>query len=274
MGNMLNDIKTLWHLVARRARGATHAERLESFYSGQAAGYDDFRKRMLHGRQELIQSISVPQGGVWVDLGAGTGENAEHLGDKLPLLNRMYLVDLSPSLLEQARRRVADRGWTNVVPVCHDATTFVPGEEFASNVAGESMSESEPPQATPAGSARLGTADVVTFSYSLTMIPDWFRAINHAFDLLKPGGTIGVVDFYVARKHPAEQLRKHPWTTRTFWPAWFASDNVFLSPDHLPYLRNRFETLLVEERRGKIPYMPLVRAPHYLFIGSKPKNLS
>lgn len=238
-----NDLKILWHLVAKRATGKTHADRLESFYSGQASGYDSFRKRMLHSREEMIQSIDVPARGVWVDLGAGTGENAEHLGDKLKQLSKMYLVDLSSSLLKQAEGRIAHRGWTNVVPVCHDATTFVPPE---------------------------GQVDVVTFSYSLTMIPDWFRAIDHAFTLLRPGGQIGVVDFYVARKYPADGRGKHAWSTRTFWPTWFGSDNVFLSPDHIPYLENKFQTVRLEERRGKLPYLPLIRAPHYLFLGRKP----
>jgi len=239
---LTNDIKTLWHLVFHRNRGNTHQERLESFYSGQAQGYDDFRRRMLHGRREMIQAIPIPPGGVWIDFGAGTGENAEHIGPAISQLSRMYLVDLSTSLLEQAQRRVEHRGWTNVVPVCHDATTFIPEEQ---------------------------QVDVVTFSYSLTMIPDWFRAIDHAFQVLKPGGLIGVVDFYVSRKHPADRQVRHPWSTRTFWPAWFASDNVFLSGDHVPYLKNKFETVQFEERRGKIPYLPLIRAPHYIFIGRK-----
>jgi S-adenosylmethionine-diacylgycerolhomoserine-N-methlytransferase len=257
MSKTVNDLKTLWHLVVRRARGRTHAERLESFYSGQADGYDDFRRRMLHGRREMIESIEVPEGGVWIDLGAGTGENAEHLGENLGKLKTMYLVDLSASLLEQARRRVEERGWTNVTPVCADATVFVPDDSLRNDES--SRSDSSP-----------GVADVVTFSYSLTMIPDWFRAIDHAFHLLKPGGRIGVVDFYVSRKHPAEGMTRHGWLTRSCWPIWFASDNVFLSPDHLPCLQSRFETLRLEERRGKIPYMPLVRAPHYVFIGRKP----
>ncbi len=240
---VLNDLRTLWNLVMHRTRGATHQERLDSFYSGQATGYDDFRRRMLHGRQEMIQSISVPEGGVWVDLGAGTGENAEHLGADLARLGHVYQVDLSTSLLEQAQKRVELRGWTNVTPVCHDATTFMPPE---------------------------GAADVVTFSYSLTMIPDWFRAIDQAYAMLKPGGTLGIVDFYVSRKYPAVGRKQHAWSTRSFWPLWFASDNVFLSSDHVPYLQNKFETIQLEERRGKIPYLPLVRVPHYIFIGHKP----
>jgi len=240
--SIVNDIKTLWHLVARRATGSTHQERLESFYSGQAGGYDDFRRRMLHSRDDMIQKIPVPENGVWIDLGAGTGENADRIGPAINSLKKMYLIDLSSSLLEQSQARVHARGWKHVFPVCHDATTFLPEE---------------------------GSADVVTFSYSLTMIPDWFRAMDHAHRLLKPGGVIGIVDFFVARKYPAAGQAKHGWTTRTFWPPWFGSDNVFLSPDHIPYLLNKFETIELSERRGKIPYMPFVRAPHYVFIGRK-----
>ncbi|WP_437192660.1 class I SAM-dependent methyltransferase [Planctomicrobium sp. SH527] len=241
---IVNDLKTVWHLVARRASGNTHQERLDSFYSGQATGYDDFRRRMLHSRDDMIQKISVPKDGVWIDLGAGTGENADRIGPQIADLKKMYLVDLSTSLLEQSQARIKARGWNNVTPVCYDATTFMPEE---------------------------GAADVVTFSYSLTMIPDWFRAMDHAYKLLKPGGTIGVVDFFVARKYPGEGNVKHGWTTRTFWPPWFGSDNVFLSPDHIPYLQNKFETVELSERRGKIPYLPFVRAPHYVFIGRKPQ---
>ena len=111
----------------------------------------------------------------------------------------------------------------------------------------------------------------MTCSYSLTMIPDWFAAMDQAYRMLKPGGVIGVVDFFVARKYPAESLAKHRWSRRTFWPTWFASDNVFLSPDHIPYLQNKFETVTLQQHRGKVPYLPFVRAPYYVFIGRKPQ---
>jgi S-adenosylmethionine-diacylgycerolhomoserine-N-methlytransferase len=196
-GGFFSDLRILWHMAVTGGRGRTHEERLENFYSGQAEGYDAFRKRLLHGREDLFASLpSVPGGG----------------------------------------------GWKNVTPVHHDATRFVPPE---------------------------GSADVVTCSYSLTMIPDWFAAIDQAHRILKPGGTLGVVDFFVARKWPAEGLAKHGWSTRTLWQAWFANDNVFLSPDHIPYLQNRFETVSLYQHRGKVPYLPFVRAPYYQFVGQK-----
>lgn len=242
-GGLFSDLKILWHMAVTGGRGRTHEERLENFYSGQAEGYDAFRKRLLHGREEMFTSLPSFPGGVWVDLGAGTGENAENWGPRLNEFSQAYLVDLSSSLLKIADKRIEARGWKNVKTVHADATKFIPPE---------------------------GSADVVTCSYSLTMIPDWFLAMDQALRMLKPGGTFGVVDFFVARKWPADGLRQHPWSTRTLWQAWFANDNVFLSPDHIPYLQSRFETVSLHQERGKVPYLPMVRAPYYRFVGRKP----
>jgi S-adenosylmethionine-diacylgycerolhomoserine-N-methlytransferase len=242
---LLADLKVLYHLTMKPVRGKDHASRLESFYAGQAEAYDDFRRRLLKGREELCQNIPLPVGGTWVDMGGGTGANLEFLGDKLPQLGKVYVVDLSPSLLQVARKRIAARGWSNAEAIEADATIF------------------QPPQ---------GPADVVTFSYSLTMIPDWFAALENAWEILKPGGILGVVDFYVSRKYPPDGLKRHGWPTRTFWPIWFSSDNVFPSPDHVPYLHRHFTPLDFEECRAKVPYLPLIRTPYYRFVGRKDKS--
>ncbi len=102
------------------------------------------------------------------------------------------------------------------------------------------------------------------------MIPDWFAAIENAKRILRPGGLIGVVDFYVSRKFPHEGLRRHRWFTRTLWPTSFAIDNVFPSSDHLPFLNHHFERVFLSENRSKLPYVPLLRTPYYIFVGRKP----
>jgi S-adenosylmethionine-diacylgycerolhomoserine-N-methlytransferase len=239
--SVLSDVRTLYHLTLAPVRGDSHTQRLERFYAPQARDYDAFRARLLPGREALWSSLPCPENGVWVDLGGGTGANLEHLGARLPRLQKVYVVDLSPSLLELARQRVRDRGWSNVEIVESDATQFAP------------------PTA----------ADIVTFSYSLTMMPDWFAAIDQACSILRPSGRVGVIDFYVSRKHPPAGQQRHAWPTRTLWPAWFALDNVLLSPDHVPYLQRRFELEHFSEHRGAIPYVPLLRPPYYLLIARK-----
>ena len=239
---LLQDAATLRRLLFTRVRGDSHRERLDAFYRGQAAGYDNFRKRLLQGRESLIERLPLTPGAIWIDLGGGTGANIAMAGDRLNHLAKIHLVDLCPSLVTVAKKRAEDAGWANVEVVEGDATQWRPAE---------------------------GLADVVTFSYSLTMIPDWFLAINHALSLLRPGGTIGIVDFYVSRKFPAARRAKHPWLHRTFWPTWFAADNVWLSPDHLPYLSASTEPVFVQESLAKVPYFPFLRVPYYQYLGRK-----
>jgi S-adenosylmethionine-diacylgycerolhomoserine-N-methlytransferase len=239
---LVSDLGIVYHMIFARSGGGSHGDRLEAFYRDQAGAYDDFRRRLLHGRREMIEALDIPAGGRLIDMGGGTGSNFEYLGDRRRLLQRITLVDLSPSLLRVADERIRQSGWDNVRTVLADATTY------------------EPPD---------GPVDLVTFSYSLTMIPDWFRAVDHARSILKPGGLIGVADFYVSRKWPPPGGAKHSRFRRSFWPLWFGWDNVFLSPDHLPYLQRHFQTVRLEERLGKMPYMLWLKAPYYIFVGRK-----
>jgi S-adenosylmethionine-diacylgycerolhomoserine-N-methlytransferase len=240
--SLTSDLRILYRLAFTRVRGDSHGDRLESFYRAQADGYDRFRERLLHGRAEMVRGLEFPDGAHMLDLGGGTGSNAEHLGDRLGRLARLDIIDLCPSLLRAAQERVRRHGWDKVHTVLADATTY----------------------------EAAGPADVVTFSYSLTMIPDWFGALERAHALLRPGGMIGVVDFYVSRKWPAPGLRRHAAFWRWFWPAWFGWDNVFLSPDHLPWLRAHFRTVRLEERLGRVPYLLGLKTPYYIFLGRKP----
>lgn len=245
----LSDLRVVYNLIkgAFGKGGATHKDRLESFYSAQAGDYDEFRKRLLFGREEMLKDVAASHGsgGIWVDMGGGTGANLEMMGDEAIMsFAKVYVVDLCGPLLEVARKRCEERGWHNVVLVEDDATTWVPEEGF-------------------------GQVDVLTFSYSLTMIPDWFAAVEHAAALLRPNGLLGVADFYVARKHPSAGMAKHSWLQRTFWPMWFAMDDVNPNPDHLPYIKRKFETVSVVETSASMPYIGWVapNMPIYRFIG-------
>lgn len=243
---LLRDLRVLYRLAFASGGGGTHAERMERFYRDQAPHYDAFRAHLLHGRERLFSLLPLEPGATWVDLGAGTGSNLELDPVRVAQLGAVWLVDLAPSLLAVARRRIAARGWDHVHVVEGDVTRFTLAD---------------------------GQADVVTLSYALTMIPDWFAAVEQALRLLRPGGVLGVVDFYVARKHPEPGRIHHSWLTRSGWPLWFAHDNVFLSADHLPYLGTRCNVTRLEEGRGSVPFLPGLRVPYYVFAGT-PRNPS
>jgi S-adenosylmethionine-diacylgycerolhomoserine-N-methlytransferase len=204
-------------------------ERLQAFYAPQADVYDDFRERLLKGRRELIDQLKLPDRARIVELGAGTGCNLVHFGERLAGCESLELVDLCPALLVEARRRAESH--VNVRVVEADATLYQP----------------ECP------------VDCVIFSYSLTMIPDWRAALDNAAEMLKSGGQIAVVDFTTSPQQG--------WLASTFWRSWFSHDGVHLDRQHLDALKNGCDEYWFEELRTSIPYLPGLRVPYYLFIG-------
>ena len=199
---------------------------------------------------------------IWVDIGGGTGYNIEAMQvylDVPTFFSKIYLVDLSPSLLDIARKRFDRLGW-NVEIVCQDARTFrlQPEAVKYDHLMPGSIGTSD-------GSERLG-AGLVTLSYSLSMIPDYYTVIDSLPSLLASDGTLGVVDFYVqsivetaGRTYTGGSFNRHvTWLGRVFWRAWFDVDRVGLEGARRDYLEYRFGTLkTVDERNyllGGIPY--------------------
>lgn len=217
----------------------SHAAALAAFYAPQADRYDAFRERLLHGRAAMVERLPVGAGARVIELGGGTGRNLDFFGERLAGFARVEIVDLCAPLLEVAAART--RRFDHVAVVHADASTYRPAEP----------------------------ADAVYFSYALTMIPAWATAVDNAVAMLRPGGTLGVVDFYVSGPAPPGGLVRHGWPTCAFWPAWFRHDGVHLSPEHLPYLRRRLDTVYLREARGPVPYLPLAAVPYYVFIGRK-----
>ena len=229
------ELRTLWQMARGAGNGGSHAERLERFYRPQAGHYDSFRERLLHGRRELVELLDPPDGAVVIELGAGTGRNAEHFGTRLLDFSHVELVDLCPALLEQARRRWAQQPRVRIIEA--DAVSYRP----------------------------LQPADCVYFSYSLTMIPQWRAALDNALAMLKPGGLLGVVDFDLPRGDCVADR-----CACEFWRRWFAHDGVHLDRAHVDTLRQLTETALLRESTAALPWLPGLRMPYSLSLGRKP----
>jgi S-adenosylmethionine-diacylgycerolhomoserine-N-methlytransferase len=229
--SLVAEARTLLTMLRGQPRAGSHAERLQAFYAPQAAHYDRFREQLLHGRDDLLRRLPLEPGDALIELGGGTGRNIEFLAERVQALGRVEVVDLCPALLAQARQRCAP--WPNVHVIEADVTHYRPAQP----------------------------ADVVLLSYALTMIPDWRTAAHNAYAMLRPGGTLAIVDFCLGETQPR-------WLGG-FWRRWFAHDGVHLSREHAAVLRALFPEHEYAERRAPVPYLPLLRVPYYLFLGVK-----
>ncbi|KAL4909694.1 hypothetical protein BDW74DRAFT_186212 [Aspergillus multicolor] len=229
---------------------------LESFYKKQASVYDTTRNRLLQGRNEMLALVAAqlktkPKGErIWVDVGGGTGWCIEAMSAFVNVpdfFSTVYLVDLSPSLCEVARKRFHRLGWKNVQVVCEDARTFCPPRK----------------------------ANLITMSYSLSMLPDYYPVIDSLTSLLATDGVIGVVDFYAqsrqdfgGRNYIGGHTGRHVnWLIRSFWRAWFRLDHIWLGTGRRDYLEFKFGTTLTVNARNR----GLGWIPYYIWIG-RPAN--
>ncbi|KAJ1941696.1 hypothetical protein FBU59_003427, partial [Linderina macrospora] len=241
--------------------------RLDAFYEGQADVYDATRGGLLRGRTTMLKLVAaelrsrVHRGDkpVWVDVGGGTGWNIEQMDKYFGIkhFEHVYLIDLCRPLCKVAEQRFRQRGWTNVTVLCQDAATFeLPG--LANDT---------------------GKIDLVTMSYSLSMIEAFYPVVDRLATLLKPGvGLMGVVDFYVSGSAaPSSQSEKAGilnyqcnWFTRVFWQHWFEFDHVHLHPCRRNYLEHKFSTHKVLNARNHFVVPYLVQMPYYVWLGDAP----
>ncbi|ROW07858.1 hypothetical protein VMCG_03487 [Cytospora schulzeri] len=259
-----------------RGKG-TQQDSLESFYKTQAGVYDSTRGTLLKGREDMLALVAAQleakakkTGGniderIWVDVGGGTGWNIEamsHFVNVPEFFSMIYLVDFSPSLCEVARQRFARLGWNNVKVVCEDARQFKL-EDYETGFQGRRNVTS------------TSSVDLITMSYSLSMIPDYYSVIDSLTSLLAPNGVMGVVDFYVQskvdfsfRNYTGGLIGRHVhFIGRTFWRAWFDIDRVSLEPGRRDYLEYRFGTILNVNSRNNI----LGAIPYYIWLGCHKK---
>lgn len=86
-------------------------------------------------------------------------------------------------------------------------------------------------------------------------------SLTQAKRLLRPGGWIAISDFTVTPSHSC--------LTRTMWPAILGTDGVRPSVKHIATLESMFKPVHLVVDKGGFPYVPLLEAPFYYFVGKK-----
>lgn len=175
------------------AAETAHAGLMDGVYRRQRHIYDLTRKYYLLGRDDLIEALAPPSGGAVLELGCGTGRNLALAARRWPRAG-YFGLDISAEMLATARKNLESFG--DKIALAHadashfDATTLFGADRF----------------------------DRVFFSYALSMIPPWEKAIDAALEALRPGGELHIVDF-------GEQEALPAWFRRAL-RAWLARFHV------------------------------------------------
>lgn len=186
----------------------SHAELMDKTYRFQRRIYDVTRCYYLLGRDQLIADLAPPKGGHVLEIACGTGRNLALMSRRYPDCN-FYGLDISRQMLQSAEARLG----VGIRLAQADACDF-------------------------SGKVLFGVDgfDRLVLSYSLSMIPDWHRALRVAAAQLRPGGELHVVDF-------GSQSGMPRWFRRLL-RNWLAKFHVAPRAD----LRARLQDLAEEQR--------------------------
>lgn len=149
-----------------------HTALMDSVYRYQRYIYDFTRKYYLFGRDRLIREIALEPGEHVVEIGCGTARNLICMARRYPEA-RFYGLDASHEMLKTAARQVARAGLSDRITLAHG---------YAEALTPQMFGREEP-------------FDRAVFSYSLSMIPDWYQGLRASRAALTEGGRVHVVDF-------------------------------------------------------------------------------
>jgi ubiquinone/menaquinone biosynthesis C-methylase UbiE len=150
--------------------------------------YPFFGFKMRQYRQDTVSSLALRPGDTVVELGCGTGLNFEFVQQAVGPTGKIIGVDLTDSMLDVARERIAAQGWTNVALVQADLAEW----EFPPGVSG------------------------VYSTLALTLVPEYDAVIQRASQALKPNGRLAVFDIKEPEGWPTRLVRFAAWLNKPF----------------------------------------------------------
>jgi ubiquinone/menaquinone biosynthesis C-methylase UbiE len=161
-----------------------HGDKMSDFYATQAKGYDAVRENMLVARADMMSAFGpIKKGHTWLDVGGGTGRNVHYLRAQIDSFDTIIVLDICKELLaigkDSAEKSFTPAQCAKIRWVCLDINDADVKKELA-EVAGGDLNRG---------------FDTITFSYSLSMIPEWEKALESAKTLISTQGRLLVADF-------------------------------------------------------------------------------
>jgi ubiquinone/menaquinone biosynthesis C-methylase UbiE len=117
-------------------------------------------------RQKAVVRLGLSRGDSVLEIGCGTGNSLEYLREAVGPAGRIYGVDISPGMLRRAKARRDANRWHNIELSEGDAVEFSAPKSL----------------------------DGVLFALSYNTMPHHRSVLRKAWDQLRPGGRLVIVD--------------------------------------------------------------------------------
>ncbi len=201
----------------------TTAANLKQYYKWHSAIYDITRWTFLFGRTQLIRQTPVKSAGVMdvLEVGCGTGYNCKQILRHFPSA-KLTAVDLSSTMIGIAAKKTRQFG---------NRVNYIAG-----SYSGDMFKEQ--------------SFDLIYYSYSATMMPDFPTLLSHSLHHLRPGGILAVADFHNTRNSMFRQ--------------WMSLNHVNMDGNLLHFLKQQTSMSII---RLKPAYMGLWK--YFSFYGIK-----
>ncbi len=141
-------------------------------------------------RRRAVRRLGLEPGQSVLEVGCGTGRNLKLLRDAVGDRGRVIGVDATPAMLDEAQKLIDRHGWSNATLLRADAAQLALSE----------------------------LVDVAYFSLSYSVIPDREGALDRAWDALRPGGRLVIMDAGIPDAGSMRILRRPAELIATVFP--------------------------------------------------------
>jgi demethylmenaquinone methyltransferase/2-methoxy-6-polyprenyl-1,4-benzoquinol methylase len=130
-------------------------------------------------RGRAVRTLDLKTGDRVLEVGCGTGRNLSRLVEAVGNSGQVYGVDLSEGMLARAKTLTARHKWQNVKLLHEDAAEYTLPE----------------------------AVDVALFSLSYATMPHRQKVLRHAWNQLRPGGRLVIMDARIPEGIPGKIYR-------------------------------------------------------------------
>ena len=159
-------------------------------------------------RKRAIATLNLNTNSTVLDVACGIGYNFKIIQSYLQNKGKFVALDISPKSLEVANGKIRKNKWTNMELVNKSISDYKPDFSF----------------------------DAILCTYAMEIIPDYKKAIDTIFNLIKPKGRFAMIGMKLSSKFPFTILN-------LFFKALYISGGINPYRDPITYIKSKFNKI-------------------------------